>query len=145
MKDELIFLGSICASDYDQPLRARSGRKGFLRPWSLSANSLIFMSRSLLHILLMFALVFSQQMGSVHLSSHAAQELAQAQQKKTQNVVKVCEQCALFAALGSSPPNTYQQLFAVAPVGPQVITTSVYSFESRSFGFYHSRAPPILL
>jgi len=99
------------------------------------------MRRLSLHCLLVLMLVFTQHVGSTHLSAHAAATIAQHQPDKA--APQVCEQCSLFAAIGSSPPQT-PFYFDVEPTHEQFVALAVRSHSSQSSTFYRSRAPPAL-
>jgi hypothetical protein len=99
--------------------------------------------RCTLHLLLVLMLVFTQHMGSMHLSAHAAANIAQHQPVVAKNTLQACEQCSLFAALGSSPLQT-PFTFDVEPPREHVVALPTYAFGSHSQTFYRSRAPPAL-
>ena len=94
------------------------------------------------HVLLVLLLVFTQQVGSAHLSAHAASSIAQ-DQPAEKATLQVCEQCTLFAALGSSPPQPVFH-FDIQPARELFLAFSVQSFRSHGQTFYRSRAPPAL-
>ncbi|HEY4367586.1 MAG TPA: hypothetical protein VGN07_10185 [Steroidobacteraceae bacterium] len=99
------------------------------------------MRRLHLHLLLALLLVFTQQLGAAHLSSHAASQLAQ-QHDKAHSTADPCELCSLFASLGHSLPVTALN-WAVVPTHFDYIESVAHSSESQTLLVYQSRAPPL--
>jgi hypothetical protein len=103
----------------------------------------ISMKRPLaLQILLVLVLMFTQHVGATHLSAHAAATIAQ-HQSVDRATLQACEQCSLFTALGSSPPETPLH-FDIEPPREQLVAFAIHSFRSHSQICYRSRAPPLL-
>jgi hypothetical protein len=98
------------------------------------------MRRLHLHLLLALLLVFTQQVGAAHLSSHAASQLAQ-HHDKVHGTVDPCELCSLFASLGHSLPVS-ALAWDVVPSHFDSVESVARSFQSRTLPVYQSRAPP---
>ena len=98
--------------------------------------------RFALHVLLVLTLLFTQHVGSAHLSAHAAASISQ-HGSIDKGTLQACEQCSLFAALGSSPPQTPFQ-FEIEPPRQDFVPCAVHSFNSYFQSFYRSRAPPVV-
>lgn len=114
-----------------------------LTPPQPRVRSVSFMRRLHLHLLLALLLVFAQQVGAAHLSSHAASQFTQ-QHGKAHGTVDPCELCSLFASLGHSLP-VAALTWDVLPNHSSPVEALAHSFESRALPFYQSRAPPASL
>jgi hypothetical protein len=108
--------------------------------------------RPIIHVLLAFLLLFTQQIGATHVYSHWADvtqskttltSAEQAEHRKRVAVHKVCAECvsvAQMAAAITSPPMT----ISVVAVGSSVIATpATLSSCERTVCVFQSRAPPL--
>ena len=86
-------------------------------------------------LLLVVALLFSQQVASAHAQDH--------QLKGTASDQQVCEQCVLAAHLGAAPTTTPAQV-ACACEGARPIVAPPCVFHPGAFAPFSSRAPPVL-
>jgi hypothetical protein len=108
-----------------------------------AARNAGFMRRLHLHLLLALLLVFTQQVGAAHLSSHAASQLAQPH-GKAHGTLDPCELCSLFASLGHGLPASSLS-WDVVPSHFDSVESVAHSLQSRTLPAYQSRAPPAYL
>ena len=103
------------------------------------------MNRTLRHVLLALALLFSQQAAQLHAFSHFKRDLAAAlgDRKSTPPVGHPAEQCVAFHAVDSALPGIAQPVIArcAAPLHLAAFSLSL-PFAPRIV--FDSRAPPTL-
>lgn len=103
------------------------------------------MSRTLRHLLLALALLFSQQAAQLHALSHLNRDLAAAMggEKKAPPVGHPAEQCLAFHAVDSALPGTAPAPALRCGVQPLVARVSLPLPFAPQIVF-DSRAPPVL-
>ncbi|MES2353399.1 MAG: hypothetical protein V4568_03175 [Pseudomonadota bacterium] len=93
-------------------------------------------------ILIAFLLMFTQQIGAIHPFSHFEYNQKNQQEKHSPNT-KACEECLVFAKIGSGLPAS-AIVFHIAPV-IQNLTPAIFAGLARlESPAYRSRAPPVI-
>ncbi|MDD5181351.1 MAG: hypothetical protein PHT15_08840 [Gallionellaceae bacterium] len=96
-------------------------------------------------LLLAFALLFVQQAGAVHSISHAFEDLTRQQQKdKEAPHSNACEQCAIYAQLGSALSCAFHS-FAIIAVPTEAALHHSVIHRSLHILAAAARGPPALL
>jgi len=102
------------------------------------------MQRQSFYLLLALLLLFTQQLGIVHLASHAAAQVTHQQGTPSDGIkdtVGLCQQCSMFASLSNSPV-VVAYIVDLVPVHVEAFAAIAPEFKSQYFSAYRSRAPP---
>lgn len=101
-------------------------------------------SRLLLSLWLAFALLFAQQGMVLHALSHFADGVpAQSQQEKHLPHSPACDECVVYAGIGSAAPSS-PPVFGIQQTTAILAAVLFLLFFSAPFYSYLSRAPPRL-
>jgi hypothetical protein len=101
------------------------------------------MSRLVRHVLLALLLVFAQQAGIAHLTSHATQRLHDTATTTTDDGTARCAQCVLYASLGTSPVPAITTPDVITPRPTQLPAAIEQPAGAQPTNAYRSRAPPL--
>ncbi len=96
-------------------------------------------------LLLVFALLFTQQGAATHALSHLNESLpSHSQQDKQLPHSSACDECVVYAGVGNAVASN-SLLIPAETVQRQHIATSQSSPHFQPVRLYHARAPPVLV